>query len=258
MNLTQIYAIGPSNAKRLYTSHNIITIAELKKALKKTPDIINNKQKIGLKYHTELQKRIPREEIDKYFTVINDICNDISPDIKMSINGSYRRGVATSGDIDILITSTKAGDDTSELRKKLIKKLKKRKIIIETLAGGKKKFMGIARLKDEGYKIARHVDIIDTSKEQYPYAQLYFTGSGGFNSMMRAHALTMGYSLNEYTLSHKTTKKPIESDLIKSKLGKVSIDEERDIFDFLEMTYVTPEDRNNITLSKVLQPQCHK
>ena len=109
----------------------------------------------------------------------------------MSINGSYRRGVATSGDIDILITSTKAGDDTSELRKKLIKKLKKRKIIIETLAGGKKKFMGIARLKDEGYKIARHVDIIDTSKEQYPYAQLYFTGSGGFNSMMRAHALTL-------------------------------------------------------------------
>ena len=258
MNLTKIYAIGPANAKRLYAQNNITTITELKNALKKTPDIINNKQKIGLKYYTELQKRIPREEINKYFAIINEICSEISPDIMMSINGSYRRGMSTSGDIDILITSKKNTDDTSKLRGKLIKELKKRKIIIETLAGGKKKFMGIARLKTDGYTIARHVDIIDTSKEQYPYAQLYFTGSGGFNSMMRTHALTMGYSLNEYTLSHKTTKKPIESDLIKSKLGKETIEEERDIFDFLEMTYVTPEDRNNITLSKVLQLQDHE
>ena len=233
-------------------------MSELKETLKKTPDIINNKQKIGLKYHYELQKRIPRTEINKYKDKIGELCSKVSRNIVMSINGSYRRGMSTSGDIDILITSKKNGDDTGKLRGKLIKELKKSGIIIETLAGGKKKFMGIARLKTEGYTIARHVDIIDTSKEQYPYAQLYFTGSGGFNSMMRTHALTLGYSLNEYTLSHKNTKKPIETTLIQSKLGKETIEEERDIFDFLEMIYVAPGDRNNITLSKVLQLQDHE
>ena len=258
LNLTKIYAIGPANAKRLFNDYSITTINELKKALKKNPDIINNKQKIGLKYHSELQERIPRTEIDTYQGKIREICSKISPSIQMSINGSYRRGMSSSGDIDILITSKNADDDTSKLRGKLIKELKRSGIIIETLAGGKKKFMGIARLESEGYTTARHVDIIDTSKEQYPYAQLYFTGSGGFNSIMRTHAITLGYSLNEYTLSHKHTKKPIEPDLIKSKLGKEIIEEERDIFDFLEMTYVTPEDRNNITLSKVLQLQDHE
>jgi len=256
LNLTKIYAIGPSNAKRLYADYNITTINELKSALKKNPTILNNKQKIGLTYHDELQERIPRKEINKYLKKINGICSKISSDIEMSINGSYRRGAATSGDIDILITSKKNGDDTSKLRGMLIKELKKDGIIIETLAGGKKKFMGIARLETGG--TARHVDIIDTSKEQYPYAQLYFTGSGGFNSMMRTHALTQGYSLNEYTLSHKKTKKPIETTLIKSKLGKDRIEEERDIFDFLEMEYVKPNKRDNPTLSKVLQSQYQK
>ena len=84
--------------------------------------------------------------------------------------------------------------------------MKKEGIIIETLANGKKKFMGIAKLNKNGFNTARHLDIIDTSKEQYPFAQLYFTGSGGFNSAMRAHALTLGFSLNEYTLSDKLTK----------------------------------------------------
>lgn len=258
LNLTKVYSIGPSNAKRLFKDYNITTIAELRKEVKKNPDIIHNKQKIGLKYHSELQKRIPREEIDKYQEKIQEICLKVSTDIQMSINGSYRRGMSNSGDIDILITSKNVDNDTSKLRGKLIKELKKIGIIIETLAGGKKKFMGIARLESEGYTIARHVDIIDTSKEQYPFAQLYFTGSGGFNANMRTHALTLGYSLNEYTLSHKDTKKPIDTALIQAKLGKDMIEKERDIFDFLEMDYVDPENRNDITLSKVLLSQDHK
>ena len=258
LNLTRIYAIGPKNAKKLFDEHGITTITELKKALKKNADILNNKQKIGLKYHTDLQTRIPREEIDKYRDIIQTLCTTVSPNIEMSINGSYRRGQETSGDIDILITSIDPDEDTSKLRNKLIKVLQKANIIIEVLAKGKKKFMGIGRLESEGYSIARHIDIIDTSKEQYPYAQLYFTGSGGFNSEMRGHALTLGYSLNEYTLSHKTTKQPIETSLIQDKLGKDIIEEERDIFNFLDMEYVEPEDRNHITLSKVLPSQGHK
>ena len=258
MNLTKIYAIGPANAKKLYTSYNIITITDLKNQLKKTPDILNNKQKLGLKYHTDLQKRIPRSEIDSYKIVLESFCEELSTDIDMSINGSYRRGLKESGDIDVLITFKNPDDDTSALRNKLIKNLHKAGIIKEILANGKKKFMGISKLESEGFTIARHMDIIDTSKDQYPYAQLYFTGSGGFNSMMRANALKQGYSLNEYTLSHKMTKKPIDSQLILSKIGRANIVKEQDIFEFLDMEYVKPENRNKITISKVLPSQGHE
>jgi len=258
MNLTKIYAIGPANAKKLYAAHKIVTITGLRKQLKKTPDILNNKQKLGLKYYTDLQKRIPRSEIDKYKTILESFCEEISLDIDMSINGSYRRGLEESGDIDVLITSKNQDDDTSALRNKLIKNLHKAGIIKEILAKGKKKFMGISKLESEGFTIARHMDIIDTSKEQYPYAQLYFTGSGGFNSMMRANALKQGYSLNEYTLSHKLTKKPVESSMILSKIGKDRIIKEQDIFEFLGMEYVAPENRNKVTISKVLLSQGQK
>ncbi len=258
LNLTKIYAIGPSNAKKLFEYHDIVTVADLKKALKSNPDIINKKQAIGLKYHNELQKRIPRSEIDSYKEEIEKLCKKVSSNIEMSINGSYRRKQSTSGDIDILITSKDPDDDTSKLRSKLIKKMKKEGIIIETLANGKKKFMGIARLTKNGFNTARHLDIIDTSKEQYPFAQLYFTGSGGFNSAMRAHALTLGFSLNEYTLSDKLTKIPIDPEIIYEKIGKNKIEYEKDIFDFLGMKYVKPKNRNNITTSKIALSQDHE
>ena len=251
LQLTKIYAIGPKNAKKLYEDYGIVTIADLRNKVKEDPDIINNKMKIGLKYHTQLQKRIPRDEIDSYNEVVQSFCNDISPNLRMSINGSYRRGAKTSGDIDILITSTSPDEDPSVLRKNLIKKLKQQRIIIETLANGKKKFMGIGKLNKKGFTIPRHIDIIDTKMEEFPFALLYFTGSGGFNTGMRKIALEKGFSLNEYTISHKTTKKPVQSSEIMTKIGKKKFIDEEDIFAFLDMEYVGPADRNVNTPSKI-------
>ena len=249
IELTKIYAIGPSKCKELYEKHGIVTIDDLRKKFKKDSSIINNKQIIGLTYHEDLEKRIPRAEVDKYNAVLKNICNEISPNLIMSINGSYRRGLLSSGDIDLLITGPK--DQSEFLRKKLIETLKKKGIVKEVLASGKKKFMGIVKLEKHGYNIARHMDIIDTAPENYPFAVLYFTGSGGFNSMMRGVALTKGYSMNEYCLSHKKTKKPIESTLIQEKIGKTMFETEKDIFRFLDMDYVEPKDRNNITMNKL-------
>ena len=115
---------------------------------------------------------------------------------------------------------------------------------------GKKKFMGITKL--DGYTRYRHIDIIDTEIDQYPFAQLYFTGSGGFNSHMRMLALKKGYSMNEYCISDKKTKKPVTKEEIISKLGKEKFETEEDIFKFIDLDYVVPENRNTTTLSKIL------
>ena len=136
IELTKIYAIGPSKCKELYEKHGIVTIKDLKIKYKQDNSIINNKQAIGLRYHDDLQKRIPRKEMDMYNNILKDICKEVSPDLVMSINGSYRRGLSNSGDIDLLITGPK--NKTGILRKNLIQKLKEKGIVKEVLASGKK------------------------------------------------------------------------------------------------------------------------
>ena len=240
-NLMKIYGVGQVKAKALYNDHGITDIKRLRVAFKKDTSILNSKQIMGLTHYEDLNTRIPRSEIDVYYAEIKMICQDI-PNIKMSITGSYRRKHATSGDVDVLVSSTN-GADSAELRKLLMAKLKQKKIIVETLASGKKKFMGITKLESRGFRKARHMDIINTSPEEYPFALLYFTGSGEFNSRMRAHALTLGYSMNEYCLSDRMTREAISSEVIFSKINKPTFSEEKDIFKFLGMEYVEPENR---------------
>ena len=243
-NLTKIYSIGNKKAIELYNNYGIMNIEDLRKNIKENPKIINKKQQIGLTYYDDLIMRIPRKEMIDYENTLLNIAKIVDPNIKLSINGSFRRECSTSGDIDVLITSNDINS-----RKKFINYLKNNHIIIETLASGSKKFMGISRLKD--YKIHRHIDIIETTREEYAFGVLYFTGSGGFNIKMRRQALSLGYTLNEYCLSHYTTKIKISSEEIFNKLGKTFFEEEIDIFNFLDMEYVEPRDRNSVTISKI-------
>ena len=109
--------------------------------------------------------------------------------------------------------------------------------------------MGISKIPSSS--TYRHIDIIDSNTESYPFGVLYFTGSGGFNAKMRSIALEKGYSLNEYRFTHKNTKLPVTSDEIQQRIGKPLFDTERDIFKFLNMDYVIPSDRIQQTLSKI-------
>ena len=244
-NLTKVYSIGNKKAINLYNVHDISTVEELKVLYKKDNTVIHGKQAIGLEYFDDLNIRIPRNEMDSYNDIITSAAIKIDPECKCSINGSYRRGCSTSGDIDVLISSKNIG-----ARGKLIEYLKKQSIIVETLANGQKKFMGISKIPN--YDTFRHIDIIESSPEEYSFGVLYFTGSGGFNAKMRGIALDKGYSLNEYRLSNKYTKKEVSIDEINLKLGKSIFEDEKDIFKFLDMEYVEPIDRINVTPAKIV------
>jgi hypothetical protein len=76
-----------------------------------------------------------------------------------------------------------------------------------------------------------------TSQEEYPFAVLYFTGSKTFNTVMRGHALKLGFSLNEHGLHKKQPGKEKEE-----KVDQVFKDE-KDIFDYLKMEYKEPIER---------------
>jgi DNA polymerase (family 10) len=85
----------------------------------------------------------------------------------------------------------------------------------------------------------RRLDILLTPPSEYPYALLYFTGSQEFNIGMRTHALSRGYTLNEHGM------KPLLDGNKKNVMipAKDEIKEERDIFTYLKLGFVRPEDR---------------
>jgi DNA polymerase/3'-5' exonuclease PolX len=232
---SNIYGIGPAKIKTLI-SKNILTIEKLREALENEPKLLNNKQKMGLRHYEDLNERIPRSEITKFNCYILKLMNDnYGEDINMTITGSYRRGAKTSGDIDMLITSHKYEGKALDM---VLKLLIDREIICENLAKGKKKFMGVIRVSPDSK--ARHLDIIETTPSDYPYAILYFTGSAQHNIEMRRKALTLGYSLNEYDMTIKGTKTRVPADKIREKIGKDECETEEDIFQFLDMKYKEP------------------
>jgi len=217
--LSDIYGVGPKKAKEL-VGKGVTSIAELRK---RQDELLNKVQKVGLQYYEDILERIPRSEIDKYNEVFKAA---VPPTAKYEIVGSYRRGAADSGDIDVIITSENKLDFQN-----FIDFLISKHIILEVLSRGDSKCLVIARISTPKY--ARRVDFLYTSPQEYPFAVLYFTGSKGFNTVMRGHALKQGYSLNEHELTVKSNGEKIQGKFI----------EEKDIFDFLQLQYKTPGER---------------
>ncbi|ETO27395.1 hypothetical protein RFI_09736, partial [Reticulomyxa filosa] len=87
-HLKKVHGIGPVKAKELAQVHNISTIDELRKHT----NLLNNAQKIGLKYFDDLQTRIPRERIEHITKQISLELEAIYPNIVVNVCGSFRRG----------------------------------------------------------------------------------------------------------------------------------------------------------------------
>jgi DNA ligase (NAD+) len=230
----EVYGIGPKKAKELVDS-GITTIEQLRE---KQDQVLNDTQKVGLKYYEDILKRIPREEIDQYDKIFKDVFAKVAglgSDAKFEIVGSYRRGAKSSGDIDMIITSK-----TGEVFRKFVDELIKQKIILEVLSRGDTKCLVIARLL--GADAARRVDFLYTSPKEYPFSVLYFTGSKIFNTVMRGRALALGFSLNEHGMSKMQPKIKGEK-AVKGEFVPNEFKTEDDIFDFLGMVYKEPVER---------------
>eukprot|EP01089_Gocevia_fonbrunei_P009432 TRINITY_DN21732_c0_g1_i1.p2 TRINITY_DN21732_c0_g1~~TRINITY_DN21732_c0_g1_i1.p2 ORF type:complete len:240 (-),score=35.40 TRINITY_DN21732_c0_g1_i1:54-773(-) len=236
MKLIQgISGIGPSAATKL-VENGARTIEDLRKMKHE----LNHHQIIGLKYYEEFNHRIPREEVIKLETIAKSIITQVDRSLISITCGSYRRGAPTCGDIDILVTHpeyTKSSKDPNYLSR-IVNKLHGIKFLTDDLSMGKKKYMGVCKLEDEGdvRYIHRRVDIRMIPHENFYCGLLYFTGSDFFNNQMRIRAQEKGYTLNEYELC------PLGED---GKKGKpLPVASEKDVFDYLGMEYKVPEERN--------------
>ena len=228
--LLRIPEIGPSKAEQLY-QEGIRSIDDLRKS----SHLINRKQEIGLRHYKDLEKKIPRTEMDQWRDILDDIVVNKE---SLELAGSYRRGNNESGDIDCYIS-------VKPMDKGLMKTISKKLIELgylderDIISCGTKKMMCVVK-----GEVARHLDVFIYPSQEYAFALLFATGSGNFNICMRNHALEKGYSLSDMGLRIGNNKGEwISQEQIEKKLGKDKISKEKDIFEFLDLKYIESNKR---------------
>jgi DNA polymerase beta len=248
--LQNIYGVGPAKATDLVKS-GIVSIQQLRDEVKNNPKLLNDKQKIGLKYYEDLLERIPRAEMEEHRDILDILKPVEMEDYETEIVGSFRREAETSGDIDVLIrvpfnVDAKAAKANLEL---YVQMLQGFGYIEEILALGEHKCMAISKIDEEILTELkrqkcmaisrmyngkpRRLDLLMTPDEEYAYAILYFTGSDIFNVAFRTYCENKGYKLNEHTLT------PIRAGVPTVPYMKT----EKDIFKFLGLRYIDPSKR---------------
>ena len=232
--LGEVYGIGPKKAKEL-VEKGVTTIEALRA---NQDELLNETQKVGLKYYEDILKRIPRSEIEEYKSLFTREFHKAQAekaqqeqDAKFEIVGSYRRGAESSGDIDLIITSK-----TPAIFINFIDSLIKTGVIQEVLSRGPTKCLVITKLPNKD--TSRRVDFLYTTPEEFPFAILYFTGSKIFNTVMRHEALAKELTMNEHGLYSLVGKKKGE------KVNHI-FRTEKDIFDYLGLEYKAPQERTD-------------
>ncbi len=194
--------IGPAKAESLYKKYG---------SLAKTPknELPTEAQ---LAIDMNLRKRIPRATITRFMARLNDVAPE-----KFTIAGSYRRGLPSSRDIDLMttITSNQAG------------------YLLDQAFGGVVRYQS-GKTKSAFYVPfgpgAIKVDVFHATKSSWWTMLTYLTGSKEFNIRMRSVAKFKGYLLNQESLQHAGK--------------KIKITGEKDLFDKLGMKWTPPKNRN--------------
>jgi len=222
--LKSVWGIGEKTAKDLVRVKKIMNIEELRRRVEADPSILNHSQLIGLKRHEEIIQKIPRMEVEQILEAVRTYAHKLEPNCEVVAGGSYRRGEAICGDVDIIIGPahgksfigigpqlisdlTKSGFVTDQLTrfgdKHLDFESKKKRDDIEDFNGdsgdddleeehdmnskqsSRYSFMGLCKLPNG---IHRRIDIKTYPRKNFAYAILAFTGSAHFNRSMRLYS----------------------------------------------------------------------
>jgi len=211
-----VHGIGPVSANKFY-DEGYRTLEQLY-----LHSNLNDSQRLAIYWNQQLSQRIPRQEIDQIEELFHQRFDVYG--MTWNITGSYRRGAATSGDIDVLIQEQN-GLNMAGVLYLLGDK------IIGKFSEGPTKFMGIFKMSDQFN--AHQIDIRLVSREAYPAALMYFTGSKQFNILMRTQAQAKQLSLNEYGLTSNIMGQP-----------DPVVHSEEEIFHILGVKYLPPTERN--------------
>ncbi|XP_055107522.1 DNA polymerase lambda isoform X3 [Symphalangus syndactylus] len=206
---------------------------------------LTTQQAIGLKHYSDFLERIPREEATEIEQTVQKAAQAFNSGLLCVACGSYRRGKATCGDVDVLITHPD-GRSHRGIFSRLLDSLRQQGFLTDDLVsqeenGQQQKYLGVCRLPGPGWR-HRRLDIIVVPYSEFACALLYFTGSAHFNRSMRALAKTKGMSLSEHALSTAVVR---NTHGCKVGPGRVlPTPTEKDVFRLLGLPYREPAERD--------------
>lgn len=238
-----VYGAGPAQASA-WVDQGFRTLNDIREKATLTKN-----QEAGVTYYEDFLARIPCHEVEMHGKIVRDEIAKIDSEIQVTIGGSYRRGAASSGDIDFIITKPDTPLDTLRtiMMTTVIPWLQSQKYLRVTLAGTSKddgsKWHGAACLPGRSSpKIMRRVDFLYVPWDEMGAALIYFTGNDIFNRSIRLLAGKKKYRLNQHGLWEDVMRGPGRVRVTQGKL--VEARSERKIFEILKVPYRPPEHRN--------------
>ena len=221
--MLRLPGVGPKKVKAMYDQLGIDDLDKLKAACesgqvadlkgfgKKTQDKILE----GIAFVGQASERVRIDEAMALAEVLTSALKKCPGIIRMEVCGSLRRRRETCRDIDILISSAKAGP--------IMDAFVKLPIVQRIVGHGETKSSITLALN----KIVMNADLRVVSDEQFPFALNYFTGSKEHNVALRQRAIAYGLKLNEYELAGPKKSVPCK--------------EEADIYRALDLDFIEPE-----------------
>lgn len=235
----KIYGVGYIQAS-LWVDQGHRTLSDL---ASKAP--LTKNQKIGIDHYDDFLQRIPRTEVTEHDTLVRTFIRALDPTIEVTIGGSYRRGAASSGDIDFILTKPDCTPTTlrtlvlDTIIPHLFASRYLRASLAVTSASNGSKWHGAACLPHT--TIWRRIDFLLVPWEEMGAALIYFTGNDIFNRSIRLLASKKGMRLNQRglwrdVLRGKNRERITQGSLVEGR------SEER-IFEVLGVPWRRPEHR---------------
>ncbi|GAA5924967.1 uncharacterized protein JCM15063_005779 [Sporobolomyces koalae] len=247
LNLVAFYSIGPKRAEA-FVEYGCKTADDLIAADQKGAIKLSKAQKIGLLHKDDIDRLIPRQEMEKLKEALEDSLKRLDPEFECEILGSYRRGVGFSSDIDLAVRhKTFIDKDQTSVSKpmmdSIVKQLEAEGLITKEneLMLGPKKYAGLIKLPQHQH--FRRIDIRLAPYPSYPYMLLGTTGDALLMKLLRHTAKKKGWCLNEFGLGEKYAAEDENPNGFRPGTLKI-VKNEREIFELLGFPYLEPEQRD--------------
>ncbi|KAM0824459.1 hypothetical protein ACQ4PT_070188 [Festuca glaucescens] len=239
----EVWGVGPATALKLYDK-GYRTLDDLQK-----DDSLTYAQRTGLKFFDDIKQRIPRHEVSEMEKLLQEVGKDILPGVIIICGGSYRRGKASCGDMDIVITHPD-GESHVGFLPKFVQRLKDMSFLredlifsIHSIEGtdcGVDTYFGLCTYP--GRELRHRIDLKVYPRNRYAFGLLAWTGNDVLNRRLRILAESKGYVLDDTGLYLATQssggKRAGRSEAI------VNCHEEKDVFDTLGFLWLEPHERN--------------
>lgn len=210
LRFTTLYSIGPRTAERAY-NEGCRTLEDLTRH-KSTELSTHLGVAESLALLPDLEQRIPRAEVEDIASKVRTVAHQIMQELRTilphavgAIAGSYRRGAASSGDVDLVVTHgpTDTMSPGTALRM-LVEHLRASGHVTHTVSVARRAHTD-KQLEEHGVDVAqlvyrctptsvhRRVDIVFAPRAQYGAALLGWTGSVLYERDLRRAARAKGY-----------------------------------------------------------------